>query len=398
MRRPPTGGKSTTAIARGRLEGNAIVGLTDIFVAQTNSSAGQHFGGRIAFDKDGYLYLSVGDRGAPPSGDLEAHPAQNPGNHQGTINRLHDDGRVPPTTRSWASRTSARRSGRTATAIRRGCVLRPGHGRPLGGRARTAWRRRAQHAAERKELRLAGDHVRHQLQRHADHRGALAPRHGAADQVLGAVHRHVSGLTHLPGRQVSGVEGQRLRGRPRRPAAGPRDRWTARRSRARRRCSRTWWGAFATCGRVPTASSTWPSTRTAARAPSCGWSRRASSHRQSPRRRAAALVAPARTTREGRPPGSGSRPCRVHQRQRRSAGPTQGSWCCPLASRPSWREKLMRDRDQCAEDAGEGRVAHGRHDRLHSAGRVRDRDRDEQRVDAEQRQHRGRQGQAEQAK
>jgi aldose sugar dehydrogenase len=90
------GGKSTTALARGRLEGNAIVDLKDIFVAQTNSSAGQHYGGRIAFDKDGYLFLSVGDRGAPPSGDLEAHPAQNPGNHQGTINRLFDDGRVPP--------------------------------------------------------------------------------------------------------------------------------------------------------------------------------------------------------------------------------------------------------------------------------------------------------------
>lgn len=90
------GNKSTTALARGRLEGDAIVDLTDLFVAQTNSSAGQHYAGRIAFDRDGYLFLSVGDRGAPPSGDLEAHPAQNPGNHQGTIVRLFDDGRVPP--------------------------------------------------------------------------------------------------------------------------------------------------------------------------------------------------------------------------------------------------------------------------------------------------------------
>ncbi len=89
------GGKATTVLARGRLEGNALVDVKEIFVAQTNSSAGQHFGGRIAFDRNGFLYLSVGDRGAPPSGDLEAHPAQNPGNHQGTINRLHDDGRVP---------------------------------------------------------------------------------------------------------------------------------------------------------------------------------------------------------------------------------------------------------------------------------------------------------------
>jgi len=89
------GGKATTVLARARLEGNALVDLKEIFVAQTNSTAGQHFGGRIAFDKAGFLYLSVGDRGAPPSGDLETHPAQNPGNHQGTIIRLHDDGRVP---------------------------------------------------------------------------------------------------------------------------------------------------------------------------------------------------------------------------------------------------------------------------------------------------------------
>ncbi len=89
------GGNFTTALARARLQGNALVDMKEIFVAQTSSRAGQHYGGRIAFDKEGFLYLSVGDRGAPPSGDLEAHPAQNPGNHQGTIVRLHDDGRVP---------------------------------------------------------------------------------------------------------------------------------------------------------------------------------------------------------------------------------------------------------------------------------------------------------------
>ncbi len=88
-------GTATTVLLRARLNGNALVDVKEIFVAQTNSRAGAHFGGRIAFDKDGYLYLSVGDRGAAPSGDLAAHPAQNPGNHQGTIVRLHDDGRVP---------------------------------------------------------------------------------------------------------------------------------------------------------------------------------------------------------------------------------------------------------------------------------------------------------------
>jgi glucose/arabinose dehydrogenase len=90
------GGRATTALARGRLEGDALVDVQELFVAQTNSSAGQHFGGRIAFDGAGHLYLSVGDRGASPSGDLERHPAQDRSNHQGTIVRLTLDGAVPP--------------------------------------------------------------------------------------------------------------------------------------------------------------------------------------------------------------------------------------------------------------------------------------------------------------
>jgi glucose/arabinose dehydrogenase len=89
-------GRATTALARGRLEGDALVDVRELFVAQTTSSAGVHFGGRIAFDGAGHLFLSVGDRGASPSGDLARHPAQDRSNHQGTIVRLRDDGSVPP--------------------------------------------------------------------------------------------------------------------------------------------------------------------------------------------------------------------------------------------------------------------------------------------------------------
>ena len=90
-----SGGRATTALARGRLEGDALVDVRDLFVAETNSSAGQHFGGRIAFDGAGHLFLSIGDRGASPSGDLATHPAQDRSNHQGTIVRLTLDGDVP---------------------------------------------------------------------------------------------------------------------------------------------------------------------------------------------------------------------------------------------------------------------------------------------------------------
>lgn len=89
-----TGTATTTAVGRGRLEGNALVGFTDIFVAETKGTTG-HFGSRLAFDAAGFLFLTVGDRMVPPAGNLEAHPAQDLSNHHGKVIRLHDDGRVP---------------------------------------------------------------------------------------------------------------------------------------------------------------------------------------------------------------------------------------------------------------------------------------------------------------
>ena len=95
--RPRAGGEEgTTAVIRGRLEGNALTDVEEIFEAQAWSRGGNHFGSRLAFDREGYLFITVGDRGARP--DLEtagSHPAQDPTNHQGTVIRLHDDGRVP---------------------------------------------------------------------------------------------------------------------------------------------------------------------------------------------------------------------------------------------------------------------------------------------------------------
>lgn len=94
----PTEGDSlaaTTAVARGRYEDGKLVGLQDIFVAATKGAPG-HFGSRLAFDKNGYLFITVGERMVPPAGDLAAHPAQDLTNHHGKIIRLFDDGRVPP--------------------------------------------------------------------------------------------------------------------------------------------------------------------------------------------------------------------------------------------------------------------------------------------------------------
>jgi len=84
----------TTAVVRGRLEGNRLVGVEEIFVARAWAETNPHFAGRMAFDRDRYLFVSVGDRGASPN-LMERHPAQDLSNHQGKIVRLHDDGRVP---------------------------------------------------------------------------------------------------------------------------------------------------------------------------------------------------------------------------------------------------------------------------------------------------------------
>ncbi|HEX6133493.1 MAG TPA: PQQ-dependent sugar dehydrogenase [Longimicrobiales bacterium] len=84
---------ATTAVVRGRFENDRLTDVEEIFQAESRGRG--HYGSRIAFDGNGYVFITVGDRQAPPRGDLAAHPAQDITNHHGTINRLHDDGRVP---------------------------------------------------------------------------------------------------------------------------------------------------------------------------------------------------------------------------------------------------------------------------------------------------------------
>ena len=85
--------QARTALARGRFENDRLTGVQDIFEAVARGR--NHFSGKIAFDRNGFLFLTLGDRQVPPEGNLEAHPAQDLSNHHGKIVRLHDDGRVP---------------------------------------------------------------------------------------------------------------------------------------------------------------------------------------------------------------------------------------------------------------------------------------------------------------
>ena len=99
------GKEPTTALARGRFENDRLTGVTQLF--ESVSTGRGHFGGKIAFDKNGFVFLSLGDRQVAPEGNLEAHPAQDLTNHHGKMIRLHDDGRVPADN-PFVSRAGAR--------------------------------------------------------------------------------------------------------------------------------------------------------------------------------------------------------------------------------------------------------------------------------------------------
>jgi glucose/arabinose dehydrogenase len=96
--------EGTTALMRAKLEGDKLVDAKEIFEAKGWSNSPGHFGARIAFDGQGHLFLSSGDRMAglfprTPTGamdpNLEGHPSQRLDTHQGKILRLNDDGTVP---------------------------------------------------------------------------------------------------------------------------------------------------------------------------------------------------------------------------------------------------------------------------------------------------------------
>ncbi len=83
---PAEGGN--TAIMRARLDGNRLVDKEEIFKGLPDTRNGVHFGCRMVFCDDGYLYFSIGDRGNwDNSQDLT--------NHAGKIHRINDDGTIP---------------------------------------------------------------------------------------------------------------------------------------------------------------------------------------------------------------------------------------------------------------------------------------------------------------
>lgn len=81
-------GGAGTEVVRGRLEGEALLDVEEIFAVQQKSSGGRHFGSRLLFGADGLLYITSGDRGDPDR-------AQDLKDHAGKVIRLTADGEVP---------------------------------------------------------------------------------------------------------------------------------------------------------------------------------------------------------------------------------------------------------------------------------------------------------------
>ncbi len=79
----------TTAVARGRINSGSWVDHEDIFEAVPYVDTRYHFGSRLIFDKQNYLYVTVGDRGK-----RDDHP-QFLTNSCGKVHRLRDDGSIP---------------------------------------------------------------------------------------------------------------------------------------------------------------------------------------------------------------------------------------------------------------------------------------------------------------
>ncbi|WP_131107266.1 PQQ-dependent sugar dehydrogenase [Pseudomonas sp. Sample_10] len=84
------GNKAGTAVGRGRLSEDltSLRDFTVIFRQEPKLSVGNHFGSRLVFDRDGYLFITLGENNDRPT-------AQDLDKLQGKVVRIYPDGKVP---------------------------------------------------------------------------------------------------------------------------------------------------------------------------------------------------------------------------------------------------------------------------------------------------------------
>jgi glucose/arabinose dehydrogenase len=91
--KPLGGGMSVTAAARGTLSDDlgSLQDVTDIFVQSPPSPTAKHYGSRIVFDEQGYIYVTTGEHSAASERVL----AQDLGTTYGKVIRLSPDSALP---------------------------------------------------------------------------------------------------------------------------------------------------------------------------------------------------------------------------------------------------------------------------------------------------------------
>ncbi|OQD42281.1 hypothetical protein BUL40_10960 [Croceivirga radicis] len=94
---------SNTALLRCKLFNEELIDKKVLYKASPNSTTSHHFGSRIVFDKEGYLYFSIGDRG-----NRDENP-QDITRDGGKIYRLNKDGSIP-TDNPFYTETNAKKA------------------------------------------------------------------------------------------------------------------------------------------------------------------------------------------------------------------------------------------------------------------------------------------------
>jgi glucose/arabinose dehydrogenase len=82
---------ANTSLLRAQLseDRSSLVNKEVLYKAEPNTEKGQHFGSRIAFDREGYLYFSIGERG-----NRDENP-QDITRDGGKVYRINPDGSIP---------------------------------------------------------------------------------------------------------------------------------------------------------------------------------------------------------------------------------------------------------------------------------------------------------------
>ena len=214
--KPGANGFGNLAVARGRFENDRLSDVQEIFLANapgngTNRSS--MWGGRLAFDTQGYLFITLGDRQWPAVPDLNRHPAQDLLTHNGKTVRLHDDGRVPKDNpfvgtphalpEIYASATATRRAWRSIPAT--GDLWQNEHG-PQGGDELNLIRPRHNYGWP-----VIGYGVNYTTGK-AIHEGTHQGRHGPPPAYVWVPSIGVSGMIFYTGDRFSGWKGDMLVG------------------------------------------------------------------------------------------------------------------------------------------------------------------------------------------